>query len=457
MLEILTLNCWGLRPISKYRIERVNAIAIELLASRQYDLICLQEVWVREDFLRIYTRIKQNYPHSKFFITGALGSGLCIFSKHPILSTKTIPYHLSGRPLGFSDFFVNKAAGSVVIEHPELGQVEVFTTHMHAGGPEGYHIGNSYRSLQAWQLSNEIRRASSQGRYVIACGDFNFQSNELPYAVLRDHGLVKDAWICSRARNNRDVETADRVDRPCSSAMEALSEAGITVDSPLNSWTLTKNIPIEVQRTFGKRLDYIFFRDPSPPPRWPLTDRINPSLQCTSSEVVVTSHVPGKDYSYSDHFAVRASFSLSSSMPATSATTTELTNNNRYNGEISSPTLSDRSTSSNTPLSMFSGEKKRQMLNELRRVVEHHREVHVPHGRHLLIGVPVALVLLVAFTISTAFLPNHSYYSPIFAFFAGIAGFGGCVALVTGFVWARWEDGALRRSLEELAEETDHL
>jgi hypothetical protein len=38
---------------------------------------------------------------------------------------------------------------------------------MHAGGPEGYELGNSYRSTQAWRLASEAKRAASQGRYAI--------------------------------------------------------------------------------------------------------------------------------------------------------------------------------------------------------------------------------------------------------------------------------------------------
>lgn len=61
-------------------------------------------------------------------------------------------------------------------------------------------------------------------------------------------------------------------------------------------------------------------------------------------------------------------------------------------------------------------------------------------------------MVLIGLTIGTAFLPNHAYYSPIFAFFGGLAGFGGCVCLVTGFVWGRWEEGSLRRVMEEVIE-----
>lgn len=124
---------------------------------------------------------------------------------------------------------------------------------MHAGGPEGYELGNSYRSSQAWRLSNEIRRASSQGRYVIIVsfllkiftshistrdrdeanvlflaslaqgGDFNVQSDELPYDILRDHGAVVDAWKESHS-DGPDHEGS------CSNAREGMEVDGMTVD-----------------------------------------------------------------------------------------------------------------------------------------------------------------------------------------------------------------------------------
>jgi sphingomyelin phosphodiesterase 2 len=68
-----------------------------------------------------------------------------------------------------------------------------------------------------------------------------------------------------------------------------------------------------------------------------------------------------------------------------------------------------------------------------------------------------AILLLLALTTSTAFLPNHAYYSPLFVFAAGAVGFGGCTALITGFVWGRWEDRTLRRVEEEIREEVGKL
>lgn len=65
-------------------------------------------------------------------LSGALGSGLAIFTRYPLLSAQVLPFDLSGTPQqAFAgDFFVNKAAGKVVVQHPLLGELEIWTTHV---------------------------------------------------------------------------------------------------------------------------------------------------------------------------------------------------------------------------------------------------------------------------------------------------------------------------------------
>lgn len=68
-----------------------------------------------------------------------------------------------------------------------------------------------------------------------------------------------------------------------------------------------------------------------------------------------------------------------------------------------------------------------------------------------------AIVLLIALTVSSAFLPLRSYIAPIFVLLGGLVGIGGVTALITGFVWGRWETGGLTRVLEELEEERERV
>lgn len=64
--------------------------------------------------------------------SGALGAGLAIFSRFPIASATTRPYSLNGAPTDVKagDWFVGKAAACAVIKHPQLGEVDVYNTHV---------------------------------------------------------------------------------------------------------------------------------------------------------------------------------------------------------------------------------------------------------------------------------------------------------------------------------------
>ena len=69
-------------------------------------------------------------PNIRF--SGALGSGLALFSRYRIVETSVHPYSLNGAPIDVAagDWFVGKAAASIVIEHPVLDLVQIFNTHV---------------------------------------------------------------------------------------------------------------------------------------------------------------------------------------------------------------------------------------------------------------------------------------------------------------------------------------
>ena len=62
----LTASFRGLKYVSKERTERVAAIA-NALASADYDVITLQELWVFSDFELVRSAVSKKLPHSKFF------------------------------------------------------------------------------------------------------------------------------------------------------------------------------------------------------------------------------------------------------------------------------------------------------------------------------------------------------------------------------------------------------
>lgn len=77
-LKILTFNVWcvcpaaadprGLAFISKDRPPRLHALAA-FLASSDYDIVCLQELWIHEDYEHIRQDVRGTFDHSRFFHT----------------------------------------------------------------------------------------------------------------------------------------------------------------------------------------------------------------------------------------------------------------------------------------------------------------------------------------------------------------------------------------------------
>lgn len=165
--------------------------------------------------------------------------------------------------------------------------------------------------------------------------------------------------------------------------------------APVNTWTSGKDIPPEVQRTHGKRLDYIFYRPPTLPSRWSSSLSQPPSVElvCVESEVVVKDLVPGQAYSYSDHFGLRAKFDIVTSQeqvlePSVKPTSDESTSSRGGSEE------SANSASSSTPLTNldsgreWSRERISNTAEEFEQALHHHRQVHQRHSKQLLALLP---------------------------------------------------------------------
>jgi sphingomyelin phosphodiesterase 2 len=68
--------------------------------------------------------------YSRF--SGAVGAGLAIFSRFPIVAASLQTYSLNGSPLDLkgADWASGKAVASVTVTHPVLGQLQIFNTHV---------------------------------------------------------------------------------------------------------------------------------------------------------------------------------------------------------------------------------------------------------------------------------------------------------------------------------------
>lgn len=123
----------GLKFVSKDREDRLTAIGRYLAdTSRGYDIVGLQEVWVYDDFLRIKDLVRDTLPYAKHWYSGALGSGLVILSKYPVIGSTMRRFALNGDPMKIfhGDWYVGKCVVSAIIAHPTCGEIEVFNTHV---------------------------------------------------------------------------------------------------------------------------------------------------------------------------------------------------------------------------------------------------------------------------------------------------------------------------------------
>ncbi|KAL4241774.1 neutral sphingomyelinase family protein [Abortiporus biennis] len=434
-LKIFTFNCWGLKYIAKHRTERVNAIA-SFLAASDYDIVTLQELWVFADYERVRAAVSKCLPYSKFFYSGAFGAGLVIFSRFPILAATVHPYSLNGSPIDViaGDWFVGKAAASILITHPVLGQVQVFDTHLYAkGGDEGLEHQKAHRLVNAWEFAKLARQAAEIGRYVIAAGDFNSVPTAPPMNIIREHACLSDAWEDSHP-NLRPPSTAS-----IPSPVDAIHVYGVTADSPMNTYSAGKPLEPYARKFQGKRLDYVFYRGPS-------NQFINnnksttPILRCVDTKVLLTELVPGFNFSYSDHFGLEATFEIISpdaastiepqspsfiSTPNPNSTTTTPT-----------PTLTKRSLSPELITSIL------QSLTSRYRFAQSQSHLH-------LVIFTVCIFLLLAIVIGSAWLPR-AWINPIFMLITIFLAWLATTMLYIGFVYGKWEINSLTNIIEEL-------
>ncbi|WWC60189.1 uncharacterized protein I303_102754 [Kwoniella dejecticola CBS 10117] len=512
-LKVLSFNVWGLAIISKDRAARIKAIS-DYLASSNYDIVCLQELWVYKDFETVREGCRKNLPFSRFFHTGALGSGLAIFTRFPLISAQALPYSLSGSPAqAFAgDFFVKKAAANIVIIHPILGEIEIWNTHMHAAGEHPPDTRQAHRIAQSWQLANAIKNGAAKGRYILAMGDFNSQPWSIPIGMLKNHANLTDSFASVTHTANMDLSPQPTPD-------EALRSYGMTCDSPLNTYSAGKPIPHNVLEKGGKRLDYIFFRQPSIARRRPLVwgyrdeetpeqngavsdngggtgDGVElgdftgkghmeigkplqssiskaPKLRCIKSEVVMTELVPGQSFSYSDHFGLSSSFTIdmppqqlsTSSSPKHHGTTSSSDNSfTPLVPLISEPEQINPTTTTFSPPSPDSPNININSPRTSTSSVTQAKSSTVRSALHLLrlytrisrqtasFHLKICLGSLVGLIALTigSAWQPKSWLQPIFTLVGGLLGAATATFLYTGFVWGRWEAGLLTEVTEEM-------
>ncbi|BFZ24957.1 hypothetical protein BsWGS_27995 [Bradybaena similaris] len=275
-LKILTLNCWALPfPVPcKNRRERINAIC-DYLQNESFDIVVLEEIWVKSDFQKLRDKLQHKFPFSHYFYSGTIGSGVCAFSKHLITETSYHRFQLNGHPhkIFHGDWFGGKGVGLCKI-HDEGLDINLYCTHFHAE----YNAEDEYeahRLAQAFELSQFIRSTSMDCDVVILAGDLNIVPRSLGYKVVTNHAQVKDAWI------EKENIVCDELVGTC--------------DVPFNTYTSKE---AKSRSPNGERIDYVMYN-------------VKPSCKAAVTDCQIgMGKIPGLNLSYSDHEAVMVTINI---------------------------------------------------------------------------------------------------------------------------------------------------
>ena len=222
--------------------------------------------------------------------------------------------------------------------------------------------------------------------------------------VILDHASLTDAWRVAHP----DTDTVSAF-----TPLEAIQRLGITADSPLNSWSAGKGY---ARGTWGKRLDYVLYRQPNRP------NQHLPILKATSSKVVFMNPVPGHSFSYSDHFGLEATFEI-------------IQVADEESGESSLP----------PPPRELSNESTATTIQALTSCYRFSRE----RSRRELLIFSLCLVILFGAIVGSAWLP-YSWINPIFLVFTVFVAWLATTMLYEGFIFGNWECNALMNVIEEL-------
>ncbi|VDM53696.1 unnamed protein product [Angiostrongylus costaricensis] len=297
-LRVLTLNVWCLPqpwPLgSKDRKYRLKKLA-EAILKENYDIVGLQEVWSVTDYADLIERLSSSFRFHHYFHSGFTGSGVCVFSRHSIVSTLThsvcdllsFRYSLNGfaHHIHRGDWFGGKVVGLVEVEVGGI-RVNFYCTHLHAEYNRENDLYLPHRVAQSFELSQFVRHTAHGADVVIITGDFNMEPQDLGLRLILSQLRLLDAWRIAHP-------VSPRLEPNVSSSHWRGVENGGTCDRPDNCYSLKKF----KQKDDSKRIDYILFRN----------GRMSVSLELCD---VVMNKIANEELNYSDHVGLHAHFRI---------------------------------------------------------------------------------------------------------------------------------------------------
>ncbi|XP_027630934.1 sphingomyelin phosphodiesterase 2 isoform X2 [Tupaia chinensis] len=212
--------------------------------------------------------------------SGVIGSGLCVFSKHPIQELTQHVYTLNGYPymIHHGDWFCGKAVGLLVLHLSGL-VLNTYVTHLHAEYSRQKDIYLAHRVAQAWELAQFIHHTSKKADVILLCGDLNMHPKDLGCRLLKEWTGLRDAFL-----ETQDFEG---------------SEEGYTM-VPKNCYVSQQDLgPFPV----GIRIDYVLYKAVS-----------GFYISCKTLKTT-TGHDPSGGTPLSDHEALMATLYVRHSPP----------------------------------------------------------------------------------------------------------------------------------------------
>jgi sphingomyelin phosphodiesterase 2 len=242
--------------------------------------------------------------------------------------------------------------------------------------------------------------------------------------IIRDHARLTDAWTAtdhSSAATATSPPSSSSSRRSPDPVQDAIHKYGITADSPLNTYTAGKPLDAHAREHLGKRLDYIFYRNP-------LRADYDPDaalLTAKETKVVFTGKVPQYDFSFSDHFGLECTFEV------------------RTYGDTDSHPGSPFEPLRESALSPASISSTIQMLTSAYRL-------SVARARRELTTCALCVLVLCGAVVGSAWLPPRSWVAPLLLLCTIFVAWLATTMLYEGFIYGRWEQNALRSLIEEL-------
>ncbi|XP_053209152.1 sphingomyelin phosphodiesterase 2-like [Panonychus citri] len=317
-ISAITLNCWGLLFFSKHRLQRIQSIA-DYLSEQKYDIVFLQELWVKSDYELIRQKTSSIYKFAHLFPTKSIigTSGLAILSKWSPTHISFMPFTVNGSPFRpwHGDWFTGKGTGYIRVDLNDL-RIHLFCTHMHAQYSDDEDISDQYsihRICQSYQLAKFINMTedlvSNAGKceLFLLAGDLNTSPEEFPFQLLKS------------------ITGLNNICHPGSNGFNHINDL-ITCGNVENSFTDTlcsnqskddNNSRHKQQLKQGKQIDFILYKmvndRNSQKSQLSTITYLNStvpdlSFNCTAEKLQCQSKDPKTGLSFSDHQPVAVRF-----------------------------------------------------------------------------------------------------------------------------------------------------